>query len=144
MSLLDAVIAAGPAPVADTPQAGKKRYSEVLSRNLAWEVADGLRQVDEDVTAGRTTSTFQRATRLLSTISGRDEYTGPGEKFENVALMLYQPSGHPEAPPWVRLVDADTGAELSEGDYYLMLRDLFNARNPHASLGGPDVAGDDG
>lgn len=81
MSLLDAVVETGPAPGADTPQAGKKRYSELLSRNLVRS--------------------------------------------------------------WVRLVDADTGAELSEGDYFLMLRDLFNARNPHASLGDPAVAGDD-
>src|SRR5690606_3093110 len=46
---------------------------------------------DLDVTQGRTISTFMRATRLLSTVSGREDYTSPGEKFENVTMLLFQP-----------------------------------------------------
>ena len=45
MGLLEAVIAAGQYPSHDATQASKKRYSELLSKHLAPEVADGLRQV---------------------------------------------------------------------------------------------------
>lgn len=43
MSLVDAVIAAGSKPPDSAPRAAKKRYSELLSRHLAIEVAEGLR-----------------------------------------------------------------------------------------------------
>ena len=46
---------------------------------------------NEDVTPGRAVSTFQRARALLSTISGRRDYTDPGEKFENITMLLFQP-----------------------------------------------------
>lgn len=36
-------------------------------------------------------STFQRATRLFGTISGRADYGAPGERFESFVMMLYQP-----------------------------------------------------
>ena len=38
---------------------------------------------DQDVTKGRRQSTFRRAMKLLASISGRANYTDPGEKFEN-------------------------------------------------------------
>ena len=46
---------------------------------------------DQDFKQPRSLSTFRVATRLFSTISGRREYTDPGEKFENVTMMLFQP-----------------------------------------------------
>jgi hypothetical protein len=93
---------------------------------------------DEDVTPGRATSTFRRAMRLLATISGRDEYTDPGEKFESVAMMLYQPVTEAGLPPAVRTFDATTEREWGEREYFLHLRGLFNRRNPHATVGEED------
>lgn len=90
---------------------------------------------DEDVTSGRTLSTFRRATNLLKTISGREEYTGPGEKFESITTLLYQPVNTLSLEPWVKLFDSQTGREISESDYFLMLRDGYNKRNPHAVIG---------
>lgn len=207
MNLIDAVIRTGPIPADDVPQAEKKRYSEKLSRNLAEEVAEGLRTIgfprvkperggsgekefqgglgpkkvdvsysdeqhglipavsiktinsapfgknlknrfadlcteaitlhmrfpysvvcalfafpaasNRDVTAGRRISTFERATRLMATVSGRATYTDPGEKFENVTMMLFQPVQNDGPEPWVRLFDSKSGRELSEDDYLL-------------------------
>ena len=223
MSLLDAVLRLGPPPGGAVPQSQKKRYSELLSRFLAEEVAAGLREAgfpgvkpfpnepgekefqgglgpkrvdvshsderhglllavsiksinfapfgknlknrfgdvcteaitlhmrfpysvvcalfafpvgaDEDITRARSTSTFRRATALFATISGREEYTDPGEKFENVTMLLFRPVGAEGLQPTVRLVDAKTGREMSEPEYFAMLRGLHNARNPHATIG---------
>src|SRR6266852_8112466 len=86
----------------------------------------------QDITPGRPVSTFGRAMKLLSTISGREEYTGPGEKFENITMMLFQPvvAGGPD--PSVRLLDSVTGREMSEQEYFGMIREIYNRRNPHA------------
>ncbi len=96
---------------------------------------------DEDITAGRAISTFRRATRLFATISGRAQYTDPGEKFENVTLALFQPVVERGPGPWVKLVDAVTQRQITEQEYFLALRDIYNGRNPHARIGeenGPD------
>ena len=93
---------------------------------------------DDDVTAGRKASTFQRATKLFATISGREEYTDPGEKFENVTMMLVGPCRDGGEEPWLRLVDTVTGKEISEEDYFQLLRRIFNERNPHATVGEDD------
>lgn len=45
MGLLDAIVSAGPKPPGSASRDVKKRYSEILSRHLAIEVADGLRSV---------------------------------------------------------------------------------------------------
>jgi hypothetical protein len=45
MTLLDAVVQAGPLPGTKATQAEKKRYSEILSSLLAQEVGKGLRAV---------------------------------------------------------------------------------------------------
>lgn len=223
MSLLDAVIATGPVLSEDVPQAQKKRYSELLSRHLAQEVAEGLRRVgfanikptregmgekefqgglgpkkvdvsysddrhglllavsiksinfppfgknlknrfgdllteaitlhlrfpysvicmlfvfparaDKDVTKGRTISSFQRATQLFATVSGRMDYTNPGEKFENVTMMLFQPVKGKGSKPWVRLFDAQNAKEILEKEYFALLRQIYNNRNPHAVVG---------
>jgi len=91
---------------------------------------------DQDTGDGnrRISSTFERATKLFATISGREEYTDPCEKFENVTMMLYRPLMAENAPPSVRLVDAITGREMAEPEYFRMLRDIFNRRNPHAVI----------
>jgi len=96
---------------------------------------------DQDVTEGRAISTFRRATKLLATISGREQYTDPGEKFENVTLALFQPVVERGPSPWVKLVDAVTQRQITEQEYFLALREIYNGRNPHARIGeenGPD------
>ncbi len=225
MSLLDAVIATGLIPAHAAPQSVKKRYSEQLSRNLAIQVAEGLRKAgfpkvkperggpgekefqgglgpkkvdvsysDEQhglifavsiktITAPpfgknlknrfgdlcteaitlhmrfpysivcalfafpstadqdhspepgrRQVSTFQRATQLFGTIGGRKDYTDPGEKFENVTMMLFHPVLNDGSPPAVTLFDAQTREGLSEEAYFSRLLGLHNQRNPHAII----------
>jgi hypothetical protein len=90
---------------------------------------------DTDRTEGRVISTFQRATKLFKTISGRKEYTDPGEKFENIAMLLYQPVTTSNEPSWIKLVDCLTGEELNEEDYFTLIRNIYNLRNPHAIIG---------
>ena len=95
---------------------------------------------DEDVTPGRPISTFRRALKMMSTISGREEYTDPGEKFESVTMMLFHPADEAGEGAWVRLYDAGTGEEVAEADYVAGMITLYNRRNPHAEVGEP-VAG---
>lgn len=221
MSLKDAVAGAGLYPPPDATQSQKKRYSELLSKHLAPEVADGLRSIglpnvrplrggsgerefqgglgpkkvdvnhadernglmlavsiksisvppfgknlknrfadlcteaitlhmrfpysvicalfafpmsaDQDVTRGRPISTFRRAMKLLATISGRQDYTGPGEKFEDVTMMLFQPLTA-DSQPSVRLFNALTEREIGEPEYFAHLREIFNLRNPHIAI----------
>ncbi len=45
MSIVDAVIRTGRIPPVNAPRVDKKRYSEVMSKHLAEEVAEGLRSV---------------------------------------------------------------------------------------------------
>jgi len=88
-------------------------------------------------------STFQRARKLLSTISGREEYTDPGEKFENITLMLFQPVIEGGPTPWVKLIDSVSQQEMTEVDYLQMLRELYNQRNPHDPVGEEDIEEDE-
>ena len=94
---------------------------------------------DQDRTDKRTLSTFRRAAKLLATVSGRKEYTGPGGKFENITVMLFQPleAGNRKTQPWIKLFDSETGKEYSETEYFQMLRETYNARNPHVPIGEP-------
>lgn len=82
-------------------------------------------------------STFERAAKLYGTISGRVAYGDPAEKFENVTLMLHRPLSDPaEADDaWVQLYKAGSMEKVSEEDYFLDLRELYNQRNPHAMVG---------
>ena len=102
---------------------------------------------DRDIGPVRRISTFARAKKLFATISGRREYTDPGEKFENVTLLLFQPvTEDPAIQPWIKLFDAAEDRELSEAEYFDRIRRVFNARNPHIAVGDeflPDD-GDDG
>jgi hypothetical protein len=91
---------------------------------------------NQDVTPNRKVSTFQRAMNLFRTIDGRREYTDPGEKFENVTMMLYQPNKDDSSQAvHVTLFDAHTGNELTEEEYFQDIRRLYNQRNPHAAIG---------
>lgn len=98
---------------------------------------------DMDITKGRLISTFQRASKLLATISGRKDYTDPGEKFENVTMLQFQPvtKGGPE--PACKLFSAETLKEISEEEYFLTLRRLYNNRNPHALIGEERIGDDE-
>lgn len=218
MSLADAVATVGAIPVDEAARDEKKGYSELLSRHLAFEVAEGLRRIGfpnvkpfrggpgekefqgglgpkkvdvsysdeqhglmlavsikticfapfgknlknrfgdlcteaitlhmrfpysvigglfafpvasslDDSGGRRELSTFHRATKLFGTISGRRDYTDPGEKFESITMMLFEPSGGT-----VRLVDAQSETDLTEEQYFQRLREIYNTRNPHASI----------
>jgi hypothetical protein len=97
---------------------------------------------NEDVTKARKISTFARAMKLFSTVSGRRDYTDPGEKFENVTLMLFEPYTGKKRRPRFRLFDARTGEEMTESAYFLRVRQIYNERNPHALIGEPDLDDD--
>jgi len=90
---------------------------------------------NEDVTKGRKLSTFDRAMKLFATVSGRRDYTDPGEKFENVAMMLFEPYTSKRRRPKFQLFDARTREPMTEADYFLTLRHIYNERNPHAQIG---------
>lgn len=127
----------------------KNRFADLcteaitLHMRFPYSVVGGLfafpASADEDITPGRTLSTFRRATNLLKTISGRKEYTDPGEKFENITTLLYQPVNPLGLEPWIKLFNSETGEELLESDYFSLLRDSYNERNPHAIIGAEEL-----
>lgn len=98
--------------------------------------ADSDTDIAESGERGRRLSTFKRATRLFATISGRTDYTDPGEKFEDVAMMLFQPvcSGGPA--PHVQLMESSSETRINEKQYFRKLLRIYNMRNPHALIGG--------
>ena len=71
----------------------------------------------------------------MASISGREEYTDPAEKFENVTMMLFQPMGEDRRKPGVRLFNARAKTEFSEHEYFAFLREIYNRRNPNATIG---------
>lgn len=90
----------------------------------------------EDITKGRKMSTYERARKLFATVSGRKDYTDPGEKFEDVTIMLFTPySDLPEDSIIVELFDAQSGRACTESEYFEKLRKIYNLRNPHALIG---------
>jgi hypothetical protein len=89
---------------------------------------------DADTTPRRMRSTFERARRLLATVSGRKDYTDAGEKFENVTLLKFMPLKSVGGAVGLTLVNADSGSIVTEADFFLRLRDLHDLRNPHAAL----------
>lgn len=91
-------------------------------------------EADADSKKHPTASTFRRAMALFSTISGRQEYTDPGEKFEHFALLLYEP-GNDGGEPTLRIFDAPSRQELTEDQYFAKLREIYNDRNPHDAIG---------
>jgi hypothetical protein len=90
---------------------------------------------DEDRPSGRGVSTFKRATTLFASICGREDYTSPGEKFESVTMMLFQPAEEGDTAPWVRLIDTQTGNEMTEEEYFRTILRIYNRRNPHVPIG---------
>ena len=83
-------------------------------------------------------STFERASHLYGTITGRRIYGDPAEKFEDVTLLLHGPLKDPNRPEdvWVRLYQAGPGMkEILEPAYFQQILELYNDRNPHAMLG---------
>lgn len=122
----------------------KNRFSDMcteaitLHMRFPYSVVCGLFAMpvaaDRDISAIRVRSTFRRASALFSTISGRREYTDPGEKFENMSMLLFQPL-EPGVTPRVTIVDCDTGENLDEEEYLLKLKAIFAERNPHLFLG---------
>ncbi len=56
--------------------------------------------------------------------------------------MLFQAkSEDATVVPWVRLFDAISNRELSEDDYFDLIRQLYNRRNPHAAIGEDILSG---
>jgi hypothetical protein len=98
----------------------------------------------EDVTKVRKVSTFMRAMKLFATVSGRRNYTDPGEKFENVAMMLFEPLSRKRQRPRITLYDAQTGIAMSEQQYFLRIREIYNDRNPHSLVGEEDLDSEEG
>lgn len=87
---------------------------------------------------GRLT-TFERARRLFATVSGRKDYTDPGEKFENVTLLLFEPFDGQNVAPAIQLIDAQTKQAITEEEYFQKIRELYNIRNPHSVIGEDDL-----
>ncbi|HEU0046070.1 MAG TPA: hypothetical protein VFQ43_00530 [Nitrososphaera sp.] len=94
---------------------------------------------NEDVTKGRKVSTFQRARKLFATVTGRLDYTQPGEKFEDVTLMLFEPHLGDDSIPKIELFDAATNKSLTESEFFQKLKEIYNVRNPHALIGEEDL-----
>jgi len=93
----------------------------------------------QDITKLRSMSTFVRAMKLFATVSGRKDYTDPGEKFENVTMMLFEPLTAEEPIGNYRLYDAKTERIITEEEYIQALRRIYNERNPHAPIGERDL-----
>lgn len=93
----------------------------------------------KDVTKLRQISTFARAMKLFATVSGRKDYTDPGEKFENVTMLLFEPLTGRRKKGRFELYDAKTEKLLTEEEYLQNLRRIFNDRNPHAPVGERDL-----
>jgi transposase InsO family protein len=72
----------------------------------------------------------------LSTISGRAEYTDPGEKFENITMLLFEPMSETlSTTPSIRLIDTVSNRDMTEDQYFDAIRQIYNRRNPHAAIG---------
>lgn len=92
-----------------------------------------------DKTKRRKISTFERARKLFATVSGRRDYTDPGEKFEDVTLLLFEPYSDEKPTSEFQLISAETGEILSEDQYFQRLREIYNLRNPHNPVGESDL-----
>ena len=89
----------------------------------------------QNQTERRKLSTFERAARMMASISGREDYSDTPESFEDATMLLYRPDNHP-AGPSVRLFQADgLGEYPSEADYIEHLRAAYNRRNPLRMIG---------
>ena len=110
-------------------------------------------EANQDKTVQRKISTFQRAAMLMNSVSGRQDYSSAGERFEEVVMLLFNPASDDREEPWVRLYTLDLGQlrQLSEQQFFDRLRDVYNFRNPHMQIGieelkadGEDMGSDEG
>ena len=51
-------------------------------------------------------------------------------------MMLFQPVTLDGRPSALKLIDAASKDEITEQEYFLKAREIYNARNPHAAVGG--------
>jgi hypothetical protein len=108
LSFHQAIERSGPIPADSATRTEKKTYSELLSRELAFEVSEILapRQVFRNISprrgvdgpekyflGDRRTSTAHRAMRYLRSISGRTAHELSFERFESLTFMLFDPVG---------------------------------------------------
>jgi hypothetical protein len=49
-------------------------------------------------------------------------------------MMLFQPVKEDGPIPWIKLFDAKTQQELTEQEYFVLPREIYNNRNPHAII----------
>lgn len=90
---------------------------------------------DMDAGQRRAISTFNRATDLMSSISGRREHTDPGERFEDATMFLFQPlTADRTAKASINLIDAQNSTKISEDAYFGKLLEMFRKRNPRSTL----------
>ncbi|MBI3667399.1 MAG: hypothetical protein HY236_14435 [Acidobacteria bacterium] len=88
-----------------------------------------------DIKEGRCWVLLQRASRLFEEINGRRSHRDPGERLEDITMMLFQPPMPEGIPTWIKLLDVKTQGELSEAEYCWNLRGIHNHRNPGAAIG---------
>jgi len=74
----------------------------------------------------RRESTFDAACRYLAGICGRRDQNDANEKFEHVAVLLYDYEEHR-----ARLYDPVTRAEITLPEFLSRLKETFLNRNPH-------------
>src|SRR2546423_8127616 len=84
-------------------------------------------------------SSFTRAMKLFSTVSGRRDYTDPVEKFENVTLMLFEPYTDKRRRPRFRLFVASRRDEITAAAYCLRARQIYTGREPPALSADTDL-----
>ena len=89
---------------------------------------------DLDASRARKVSTFSRATKLFSTISGRRQHTEAPEKFENMTMMLFHPLTETISVPSVKLVEADAENEIEIEQYFSHTLEIFDRRNPYMTM----------
>ncbi len=109
-----------------------------LHMRFPYSVVNGLfafpAAAANDTSKARKVSTFERATKLFSTISGRSQHVDAPEKFEDVTMLLFRPISKNDQDTWIKLINSKTESEVSEEEYFHDLKEQFLRRNPHISL----------
>ena len=90
----------------------------------------------QNQTERRKLSTFERAARMMASISGREDYSDTPESFRGRDDAPVPPPTITPAGPSVRLFQADgLGEYPGEADYIERLRAAYNRRNPLRMIG---------
>jgi hypothetical protein len=59
-------------------------------------------------------------------------------------MILFQPLTHdPEVKPWIRIIDTISNRQMPEAEYFDMIRQIVNRRNPHTAIGEDIIDEDD-